>query len=88
MCSAKLAPGSDRRIIDTHAHESKIVLMVHSTRTRAQRPYRQTGFTLVELLVVIAVIAILAAISIVSYNGISLRATDTKLRHTANSLEK
>ena len=64
------------------------MLMVHSTRTRAQRPYRQTGFTLVELLVVIAVIAILAAISIVSYNGISLRATDAKLRYTANSLEK
>lgn len=35
---------------------------------------RQTGFTIVELLIVIVVIAILAAISIVAYNGIQQRA--------------
>jgi prepilin-type N-terminal cleavage/methylation domain-containing protein len=35
---------------------------------------KQTGFTIVELLVVIVVIAILAAITIVAYNGIQQRA--------------
>jgi len=36
-----------------------------------------TGFTIVELLIVIVVIAILASISIVAYNGIQTRATTT-----------
>lgn len=35
---------------------------------------RQSGFTIVELLIVVVVIAILAAITIVSYNGIQSRA--------------
>lgn len=43
----------------------------------------KSGFTIVELLIVIVVIAILAAISIVAYNGIQSRAENTK---TANSL--
>lgn len=34
---------------------------------------RRTGFTIVELLIVIVVIAILAAISVVAYNGIQNR---------------
>lgn len=38
---------------------------------------RQTGFTIVELLIVIVVIAILATISIVAYNGIQGRARDS-----------
>lgn len=32
-----------------------------------------SGFTIVELLIVIVVVAILAAISIVAYNGIQVR---------------
>ena len=40
----------------------------------------QTGFTIVELLIVIVVIAILAAITIVSYNGITQRAIDSSLQ--------
>lgn len=38
---------------------------------------RDRGFTIVELLIVVVVIAILAAITIVAYNGISIRASDS-----------
>lgn len=41
---------------------------------------RRDGFTIVELLIVIVVIAILAAITIVSYNGITRRATEAALQ--------
>lgn len=39
-----------------------------------------SGFTIVELLVVIVVIAILAAIAIVAYNGITTRAVETSMQ--------
>jgi len=39
---------------------------------------KQTGFTIVELLIVIVVIAILAVITIVAYNGIQARAENAK----------
>lgn len=38
----------------------------------------QSGFTIIELLIVIVVVAILAAITIVVYNGIQTRAENTK----------
>lgn len=41
------------------------------------------GFTIVELLIVVVVIAILAAITIVSYNGISNRATAASAQSSA-----
>jgi prepilin-type N-terminal cleavage/methylation domain-containing protein len=52
---------------------------------------QQTGFTIVELLIVIVVIGILAAITIVAYNGIQGRARDSariaKLKSIAKSIE-
>ena len=39
-----------------------------------------TGFTIVELLIVIVVIAILAAITIVAYNGIQTRSIEASVR--------
>lgn len=39
-----------------------------------------TGFTIVELLIVVVVIAILAAITIVSYNGITATAKESSLK--------
>ncbi len=41
---------------------------------------KQTGFTIVELLVVIVVIAILAAITVVAYSGLRDRATDSLIK--------
>lgn len=39
---------------------------------------RQSGFTIVELLIVIVIIGILAAITVVAYNGIQERAQNTQ----------
>lgn len=44
-------------------------------RLRPAKPRRMTGFTIVELLVVIVVIGILTAITIVAYSGIQNRAS-------------
>lgn len=49
---------------------------------------KQTGFTIVELLIVIVVIGILAAITIVAYNGIQSRARDTQRISDLKSIAK
>ena len=49
---------------------------------------RQTGFTIVELLIVIVVIAILAAITIVAYANISNRAQSSTAKANAESVQK
>lgn len=51
-------------------------------------PKQKSGFTIVELLIVIVVIAILAAITIVAYNGIQQRANDTSVQSDLASLGK
>jgi prepilin-type N-terminal cleavage/methylation domain-containing protein len=48
----------------------------------------QTGFTIVELLIVIVVIGILAAISIVAYNGVQERARVQKANSDLQALVK
>ena len=49
---------------------------------------KQTGFTIVELLIVIVVIGILAAITIVAFNGAQERARDTQRKQNLNDLAK
>jgi prepilin-type N-terminal cleavage/methylation domain-containing protein len=49
---------------------------------------RQSGFTIVELLIVIVVIAILAAITIVAYNGIQTRARNSQIISGVNAYRK
>lgn len=48
---------------------------------------KESGFTIVELLIVIVIIGILAAITIVSYTGITNRANTTKAQSNAASLQ-
>ena len=47
-----------------------------------------TGFTIVELLIVVVVIAILAAITIVSYGSIQQRVTNTSVLASVSNWEK
>lgn len=49
---------------------------------------RDTGFTIVELLIVIVVIGVLAAIVIVAYNGISKRAITSRLQIDIEAMDK
>lgn len=49
---------------------------------------KQSGFTIVELLIVVVVIAILAAITIVAYNGIQDRAKNSAMQSDVTSFAK
>ena len=53
-----------------------------------QKTTQHTGFTIVELLIVIVVIGILAAITIVAYNGIQNRANDTTIQSDLSAMAK
>jgi len=50
------------------------------------KQYKQQGFTIVELLIVIVVIGILAAITIVSFNGVQDRAKTTQAQTDVRNL--
>lgn len=47
---------------------------------------RSSGFTIVELLIVIVVIGILAALVVVTYNGIQQKARDTERKTDINAI--
>ena len=49
---------------------------------------KNSGFTIVELLIVIVVIGILAAITIVAYNGVQNRARTSSAQAAANTIGK
>lgn len=51
-------------------------------------PKTKSGFTLVELLIVIVVIGILAAITLVAYNGVQAKARDAQRQSDINSITK
>ena len=55
---------------------------------KTTRENKQTGFTIVELLIVIVVIAILAAITTVAFNGIQNRAKDSSIQSDLTQLAK
>lgn len=57
-------------------------------RLFAHKNRQHTGFTIVELLIVIVIIAILAAITIVAYNGIQQRARDSARKQDLATLAK
>lgn len=48
----------------------------------------KSGFTIVELLIVVVVIGILATIALVAYNGITKRGQDAQIRSVANQFSK
>ena len=55
---------------------------------RRKRLSVASGFTLVELLIVIVVIGILAAITLVAYNGIQAKANDSRRMSDIDSMKK
>lgn len=59
-----------------------------SFRISKFRTPSRSGFTIVELLIVIVVVAILAAITVVAYNGIQSRANDAAVQSDLENIVK
>lgn len=53
-----------------------------------QWAHKKSGFTIVELLIVVVVIAILAAITIVAFNGIQERANNASINDSASKAHR
>jgi general secretion pathway protein G len=60
--------------------------LVYLTVIMWAKQKKQSGFTIVELLIVIVVIGILAAITIVAYNGIQSRARTTTVNNDLKNI--
>ncbi len=56
--------------------------------TKPSMNIKQTGFTVVELIVVIVVIGILAAITVIAYNGIQNNGYDSSVKSDLSALSK
>ena len=54
---------------------------------RSLKSYKQQGFTIVELLIVIVVIGILATLVIITFSGIQQRARDTARKTDINGIQ-
>ena len=63
-------------------------MLYTSNNMWVKNKHQISGFTIVELLIVVVVIAILAAITIVSYNGITSRANTSAAQSAANTVMK
>ncbi len=60
----------------------------HARFRRCTSREKKSGFTIVELLIVVVVIAILAAVTIVGYTGISQRAKESAIKSALSSAAK
>ncbi|MDT4835175.1 type II secretion system protein G [compost metagenome] len=56
--------------------------------SRYKNTYTSSGFTIVELLIVIVIIGILAAITVVAYNGIQNRAFNSRVQSDIKNVQK
>lgn len=65
-----------------------IIKLMLFAYTRHMSSLRQTGFTIVELLIVIVVIAILVAIVVATYNGFTSVAQETSVKHDMKNIAK
>ena len=56
-----------------------------NSENKRAHAFSRSGFTIVELLIVVVVIAILAAITIVAYNGVQTRAVESTMKNDLQS---